>query len=499
MTVFGVPILTFLIFAPIAGAFLLVLFPSGKDTAVRVFSLLVSTFVFAVSVILFLKFEPNAAFQFGENVIWVSRFNIHYHVAVDGISLLLVCLTTFLTPIVILSSWNAVTNRVKSYHMAFLVLEAAIIGAFCALDLFLFYVFWELLLIPMYLIIGVWGGKRRIYAAVKFFLFTAVGSFLMFFAIIYLVVQHQRVTHTLSFYLMDYYHAGLGPEAAFLTFWAFALAFAIKVPLVPVHTWLPDAHVEAPAAGSVILAGVLLKLGCYGFLRFAIPMFPEAFQRSIPVLVFLSVVGIIYGAWVSFAQKDVKKLVAYSSVAHLGFVMLGLFALTTLGVTGAVIQMVNHGLSTGALFLMVGIIYERTHTRQMDDYGGLAAVVPVYSGLFMVVMLSSVGLPGLNGFVGEFLVLIGAFPVYKTAVIVAATGVIFAAVYLLYLVRKVFFGAVNEEKLEGVSDVNLREIVCIGALLVFIVWIGVYPSTFLDKVQPAVESFLQSYQGMVTP
>ncbi|HPR63533.1 MAG TPA: NADH-quinone oxidoreductase subunit M [Thermoanaerobaculia bacterium] len=499
MTFFGVPILSFMIFAPLAGAFLLLFFPRTSETAQRIFSLLVSVVVFAAGVVLFLRFEPNASFQFEENLLWISKFNVHYHLAVDGISLLLIILTALLLPVVILAGWRSISTHVRAYHVAFLVLEAAVIGAFSALDLFLFYIFWELLLIPMYLIIGVWGGKRRIYAAVKFFLFTAVGSFLMFFAILYLVVQHHAATGILTFQLADYVNGDLPTGAAMLCFLAFALAFGIKVPLVPVHTWLPDAHVEAPAGGSIILAGVLLKLGSYGFIRFAIPLFPRAYTASLPWLVVLAVVGITYGAWVSFAQKDVKKLVAYSSVAHLGFVMLGLFAMTSLGVTGSVIQMVNHGLSTGALFLMVGFIYDRTHTRMMEDYGGLAAVMPVFFALFLLVTLSSVGLPGLNGFIGEFLVLAGAFPVFKTATIIATSGVIFAAVYLLYLVRKVFFGAVNTATLEGLQDLSIREIICVLILGIFIVWIGVYPSTFLSRIEPAVQEFLKNYQLWVAP
>jgi NADH-quinone oxidoreductase subunit M len=416
---------------------------------------------------------------------------------VDGISILMVLLTSFLMPIVILSSFRLIDSHVKAYHIAFLLLQAGMLGSFIALDLFLFYVFWELMLLPMYLIIGVWGGKNRIYAAVKFFIYTAAGSFLMFLAILYVVAQRYSITGGLDFGIFNYYPSGLPASAQLLPFLAFTLAFAIKVPMFPVHTWLPDAHTEAPAGGSIILAGVLLKLGAYGLLRFSLPMFPSAAKQCLPWLLGLSVAGILYGAWVCFAQKDLKKLIAYSSVSHLGFVTLGIFALTPAALSGAILQMVNHGLSTGALFLLVGILYERRHTRMMEDYGGLARSVPVLTALFLVVTLSSIGLPGLNGFWGEFLILLGTFQTHPWAAGVAASGVIFAAVYLLTAVRQVFFGKITNDANASLADLDPRELVCTVALIVPIVWIGVYPSALLDRILPSVDLYVKMVRGFL--
>src|SRR5512136_1251767 len=427
-----------------------------------------------LGIVLFFQFDPNLyEMQFAElKARWfdIGGLTVNYSVGMDGISFLLVELTLLLGPVVILSSWSAIQERVKEYHILMLILQTGMIGAFVALDFFLFYVFWELMLIPMYFLIGIWGGGRKIYAALKFFLFTMAGSVLMLVSIVYVVIR---------------------PDLQILLFAAFAVAFAIKVPMFPFHTWLPDAHVEAPTAGSVILAGVLLKMGTYGFIRFAMPLFPYAVFESMTVVMVLALIGIIYGALVSMMQDDVKKLVAYSSVSHLGFVMLGLFALTSAGVQGALIQMVNHGLSTGALFLLVGVIYERRHTRLIAEFGGLSKVMPLYAVFFMVVMLSSVGLPGLNGFVGEFLILIGTYtsniPHAKYYAVLAATGVIFAACYLLWMFQRVMFGPIKNEKNKNLPDLNKREIVYLTMILVFIVWIGVYPKTFLDRSQVTID------------
>jgi NADH-quinone oxidoreductase subunit M len=415
---------------------------------------------------------------------------------VDGISVLLVLLTTFLMPLVILSSWTSVESRWKEFAITMLLLEAGMIGVFVSLDLFLFYVFWEAMLIPMYLIIGIWGGHNRVYAAVKFVLYTLAGSLLMLVAILVLYFQHGAATGVYTFDLPVVARYVLpGGRGQDLMFFAFALAFAIKVPMFPFHTWLPDAHVEAPTAGSVILAGVLLKMGTYGFLRFCLPLFPDASLHYAPWMFVLSVIGIIYGAWVCTVQPDIKKLVAYSSVSHLGFVVLGLFTLTPQGVVGGLIQMVNHGLSTGALFLMVGMIYERRHTRLIADFGGLWKVVPAFSVVFLIVCLSSVGLPGLNGFVGEFLILLGAFQVDRLAAVLATSGIIFAAVYLLWMYQRVCFGEVTHEANRRLTDLSPREWAVLLPVLLFIVWIGIYPTTFTAMTEPSVQSLISQVQS----
>ncbi|HEX9160828.1 MAG TPA: NADH-quinone oxidoreductase subunit M, partial [Thermoanaerobaculia bacterium] len=364
-----------------------------------------------------------------------------------------------------------------------------------ATDLILFYVFFELTLLPMYLVIGVWGGANRIYAAIKFFLFTIAGSLLMLFGIIYIGFQHYHITGVTSFYVKDLYGVGVTPFAQTLLFFAFSLAFAIKVPLFPLHTWLPDAHVEAPTGGSIILAGVMLKMGTYGFLRFVLPYFPEASARYAPLLIALAVIGIIYGALVAWVQPDMKKLVAYSSVSHLGFCVLGIFAMNQTSVEGSILQMVNHGLSTGALFLLVGVIYERRHTRMLADYGGLAKTMPVYATLFVIAVLSSVGLPGLNGFVGEFLILAGSFQTNPRATVIATTGVILAAIYLLWLVQRVFFGPITVEENRHVPEIAWNEIAALVPLIVLMVWIGLYPNTFLRKMGPSVQQLLASVKS----
>jgi NADH-quinone oxidoreductase subunit M len=490
-------LLSVVIFLPAVGAVALALVPRSLESVHRAAALAVAVATFAVSIPLWFRFDGESAdFQFEELVRWLPTLGVSYHVGIDGISLLLVLLTTFLTPLALASAWQAVEDRTKEFGITMLLLETGMLGVFVSLDLFLFFVFWEAMLIPMYLIIGVWGGGNRIYAAVKFVLYTMVGSALMLVAILALYYQHGAATGSYTFDVPALARwvvpPGLGQNLMFL---AFALAFAIKVPLFPFHTWLPDAHVEAPTAGSVILAGVLLKMGTYGFLRFCLPLFPDATRTFAPLIFALAVIGIVYGAWVSTVQPDLKKLVAYSSVSHLGFVMLGLFTLNQQGLVGGVIQMVNHGLSTGALFLMVGMIYERRHTRLIAEFGGLWKVVPAFSALFLVVVLSSVGLPGLNGFVGEFLVLVGAFQVNGWLAAAATTGIIFAAVYLLWMYQRVAFGEVTREANRRLSDLSAREWAVLVPVLVFIVWIGVYPSAFTDKTEATIAALLAQVES----
>ncbi len=449
---------------------------------------------FILSVWLFVSFRTGTAdMQFVERAAWIPQLGISWYVGVDGLSLLLIVLTTFLMIIAIGGSWTAITDRVREYNILFLVLEAGVIGVFSSLDLFLFYVFWEFTLIPMAFLIGVWGHGRRVYAAIKFILFTMFGSTLMLVALLALVFINRSATGTLSFALTDILKTPVPVEIQPILFAAFALAFAIKVPMFPFHTWLPDAHVEAPTAGSVILAGVLLKMGTYGFIRFNMPLFPQAARDYAPLLIGLAIIGIIYGAIVSAVQRDIKSLVAFSSVSHLGFVMLGLFAFNAQGMSGGILQMINHGLSTGALFLLVGMLYERRHTRLIADFGGIAKVMPVYAAFFLIVMFSSVGLPGLNGFVGEFLILTGAFRANVWYAALAATGVVLSAIYLLWMYQRAMNGPVSNDANAHLPDLSRREIALLVALVAFIIWIGVYPRTFLDQMQASVVNLL----GMV--
>jgi NADH-quinone oxidoreductase subunit M len=489
-------LLTLVTFLPAVGAALVLLLPRRQERVTKLLALGTTAVTFAVSLPLYFRFDPGSAdYQFVEQAAWIPSLGVSYHLGVDGISVLLVLLTTFLMPLVVLSSWTAVESRWKEFAVTMLLLETGMVGVFVSLDLFLFYVFWEAMLIPMYLIIGIWGGQNRIYAAVKFVLYTLAGSLLMLVAILVLYFQHGTATGVYTFDLPVLTRYVLpGGRAQDLMFFAFALAFAIKVPMFPFHTWLPDAHVEAPTAGSVILAGVLLKMGTYGFLRFCLPLFPEASLTNAPWMYVLSIIGIIYGAWVCTVQPDLKKLVAYSSVSHLGFVVLGLFTLTAQGMVGGLIQMVNHGLSTGALFLMVGMIYERRHTRLIADFGGLWKVIPAFSAIFLIVCLSSVGLPGLNGFVGEFLILLGAFQVDRVAAVLATSGIIFAAVYLLWMYQRVCFGEVTHEANRGLADLTPREWTVLLPVLLFIVWIGVYPTTFTALTEPSVEALITQVQ-----
>jgi NADH-quinone oxidoreductase subunit M len=492
-----IPLLSVITFLPgIAGLGLLFV-PRRSVGALRIASLAIAIVTFMLSLLLYVGFDADAiGYQFEETRRWMPTFGVSYHVGIDGISLLLVLLTTFLMPLALASTWGVIDDRFKEFVTTMLVLETGMLGVFVSLDLFLFYVFWEAMLIPMYLIIGIWGGPNRVYAAVKFILYTMVGSVLMLVAILALYYQYGAATGRYTFdvpVLAQYVMApGLAQNLMFL---AFALAFAIKVPLFPFHTWLPDAHVEAPTAGSVVLAGVLLKMGTYGFLRFCLPFFPDASLTFGPAVWTLAVIGVIYGAWVSTVQPDMKKLVAYSSVSHLGFVMLGIFTLNQQGLVGGIIQMVNHGLSTGALFLMVGMIYERRHSRLIADFGGLWRVVPAFSALFLVVALSSLGLPGLNGFVGEFLILIGTFQRSPWLAALATSGIIFAAVYLLWMYQRVVFGDVTHEANKSLRDLTTREWAMLVPVVALIVWIGVYPAAFTGKTEATVEALIAQVQA----
>ena len=487
------PILTTLIVLPILGAVLLLLVRDDEQGArvVRGIALIVSLLVFAESLLLWIQFTPTAAgFQFVERHAWIPRFGIAYQVGIDGISLLLVVLTAFLTPIALVGSWGSIHKRLKAFCIFMLLLESAMIGVFVSTDLFLFYVFWDAMLVPMYFLIGVWGYERRIYAAVKFILYTMAGSVLMLLAILGLAYLHSTSAGSYSFDLTRLYELEVPAHLQFWFFLAFALAFAIKVPLFPFHTWLPDAHVEAPTAGSVILAGVLLKMGTYGLVRFAFPLFPNAAEFFAPYLAFLAITGIIYGALVAMVQPDMKKLVAYSSVSHLGFVVLGIAAMNVYGVEGAVYQMLNHGVSTGGLFLIVGMLSDRRHTRLIAEYGGLKKVMPRLVAVFLIVTLSSIGLPGLNGFVGEFLILLGAFRWDAKTAVFAATGVILSATYMLWMFQRVNYGAVSNEKNAALPDLQPREWCAIAPIIVAAVIMGVAPNLFLRSIEPSVERLI---------
>jgi len=490
------PILSTTLWLPLVAAVIVACVPRDSASTIKGLGLLGSLAAFVVSLGLVAGFQDGVpGYQMTEVWDWIPQWGIHYAIGVDGISLWLVLLTTLLTPVVMLSSWNAIHKHPKEYVISFLIMETAMIGFFLANDLILFYVFFELTLLPMYLIIGVWGGQSRIYAAIKFFLFTIAGSLLMLFGIIYIGFQHYHATGLATFYINDLYGTSMSTTAQTLCFFAFSLAFSIKVPLFPLHTWLPDAHVEAPTGGSIILAGVMLKMGTYGFLRVVLPYFPQARVKYAPLLIALSVIGIIYGALVAWVQPDMKKLVAYSSVSHLGFCVLGIFAMNQTAVQGSILQMINHGLSTGALFLLVGVIYERRHTRKLADYGGLARTMPLYATLFIIAMLSSVGLPGLNGFVGEFLILTGTFQTNPRAAVIAATGVILAAIYLLWLVQRVFFGPITVEENRNVPEIAWNEIAALVPLIILMVWIGLYPNTFLRRMEPSVKQLLATVQS----
>ncbi|HUC77337.1 MAG TPA: NADH-quinone oxidoreductase subunit M [Vicinamibacterales bacterium] len=492
------PILSSLVALPVAGALVLFLVrdhDAGGERLAKAVALIVSLLVFAETLLLWSRFNAGSPeFQFVERYDWIPAFGISYAVGVDGISLVLLVLTAFLTPLALLGSWESVHKNTRAFCVVVLLLESAMIGVFVSLDLFLFYVFWDAMLVPMYFLIGIWGYDRRIYAAVKFILYTMAGSVLMLLAILGLAYLHRTSAGSYSFDLRDLYALDVPPHLQFWFFLAFTLAFAIKVPLVPFHTWLPDAHVEAPTAGSVILAGVLLKMGTYGFVRFAFPLFPKAAIFFAPYLGALAVVGIIYGALVAMVQPDMKKLVAYSSVSHLGFVVLGITAMNIQGVQGAVYQMLNHGVSTGGLFLIVGMLSDRRHTRLIAEYGGLKKITPRLVAAFLVVTLSSIGLPGLNGFVGEFLILLGAFRSDPRLAAFAATGVILSATYMLWMFQRVNYGPVRNPKNAELADLAPREWLAIVPIVATAVVMGVFPNVFLRPIEPAVDRMLNQVQ-----
>lgn len=488
-------ILSSVVFLPLLFALIVAVWP--KSSTVRHLALGFSVIEFVLSLALVKQFDPNSAsLQMVEKFTWIERFGIQYFFGIDGISLWLVLLTTFLTPIIILGSWTAITERVKGFHVALFILQTAMLGTFLAMDAVFFYVFWELSLVPMYFMVGIWGGSRRIYATVKFFIYTMAGSVLMLVAIIYMMYLTQEATGHMSASLLDFYQlkipfvGGTFFSLQTLLFFAFALAFAIKVPVFPLHTWLPDAHVEAPTPGSVILAGVMLKMGTYGFMRWVIPLFPEAAEHWGWLFMLIGAVGIVYGALVAMVQPDVKKLVAYSSVSHMGYILLGLFAFNSYGMNGGLYQMLNHGISTGALFLLIGMIYERTHSREISKYGGLAGVLPIYTIFFFIITLSSIAVPMTNGFVGEFLILLGTFAAQPVFAYFAVSGVVLGAVYMLWMFKRVFFGEKGElvkDEHHPLQDLSCREIAVLVPLVIMVFWMGLFPNHFLNYSKASVD------------
>ena len=486
--------LTILTFLPVAGALVMLLFMRKRPNAYKTTAFVTTLLTLGLSIYLATQFKTGtASFQFQEDVSWIGSLGIHYHLGVDGISLLLVILTTLLSTVAMLGTWNSIKDRGLAFFISLLVLESGMIGVFVSMDLFLFYMFWEIQLIPMYFIIGLWGGTRRIYAAIKFFLYTFVGSVLMLVAILTIVWWNSRHNGVLTFDILTLMKAGFPSSVAVWAFAAFFIAFAIKVPMFPVHTWLPDAHTEAPTAGSVILAGVLLKMGVYGMIRFNIGFFPEIAVRAVPVVLILSVIANVYGAVMSLVQTDMKRLVAYSSVSHMGFVTAGLFVFNLQGIEGSVLQMVSHGILTGALFMMVGFFYDRTHTRLIKDYGGMAQPMPVAAAFFSLFVIGSLGLPGLSGFVGEFLILVGTFQYAKVFAVIASVGVILGAAYLLWMYQRTMFQATNEKWL-SLKDLGAREILTLLPLVGMAVWIGIYPNTFLNMLHAPAQNILTQVQ-----
>jgi NADH-quinone oxidoreductase subunit M len=479
--------LSLILFTPLAGALLLLLVNKENVSAIKWIANAVALVGFLISVPLWFWYNPGSGeFQFVERLPWIPSIGAEYFLGVDGLSALLILLTTMMGFIAILSSWGAITERVKEYYIFLLVLQTGMLGAFMALDFLLFFLFWEVMLVPMYFLIGIWGSANRLYSAIKFFLYTLVGSVVMLLGILALYFYNHTLTGVYTFDITQFHRLNVPFELQWWIFLAFFLGFAIKVPMFPFHTWLPDAHTDAPTAGSVILAAVLLKMGTYGFLRFSLPILPEASRYFVPMIAILSIIGIVYGALVALAQKDWKRLVAYSSVSHMALVMLGMFALNPVGITGSIVQQLNHGISTGGLFLLVGVVYERRHTREISEYGGLSKVMPVYAAIFLVMTMSSIGLPTLNGFIGEFLILQGVFVTSKVWAAFAASGVVLGAAYMLYLYQRTMFGKIENPKNEGLFDLSHREFATFAPLLVLAVWMGLYPSPFLRRLETSV-------------
>jgi NADH-quinone oxidoreductase subunit M len=480
--------LSIILFEPLVGALLLLLVNKRNENAIRWIANIFALAGFVIAIPLWWIYNPaDPAFQLVERAPWIPSIGAEYFLGVDGFSTLLILLTTMMGCIAVLSSWTAITERVKEYYIFLLVLQTGMLGAFMALDFLLFFLFWEVMLVPMYFLIGIWGSANRLYSAIKFFLYTLVGSVVMLLGILALYFYHHSVTGVFTFDVTQFHQLNVPFNLQWWIFLAFFLGFAIKVPMFPFHTWLPDAHTDAPTAGSVILAAVLLKMGTYGFLRFSLPILPDASRYFVPMIVVLSIIGIVYGALVALAQKDWKRLVAYSSVSHMAMVMLGMFALNPVGITGSIVQQLNHGISTGALFLIVGIVYERRHTREISEYGGLSKVMPVYAAIFLLMTMSSIGLPTLNGFIGEFLILQGVFIANKIWAAFAASGVVLGAAYMLYLYQRTMFGKVENPKNERLSDLSHREFATFAPLIVLAVWIGLYPKPFLDRLLTSVQ------------
>ena len=494
------PLLSLILFTPLAGALVLLFVNKRNDTLIRWIANGTVWAGFAVSLPLWFWYDGrDPEWQFVEQSPWIPSIGAQYFLGVDGFSVLLILLTTLMGVIAVLSSWTAIRMRVKEYYVFLLMLQTGMIGAFVSLDFLLFFLFWEVMLVPMYFLIGIWGSDNRLYSAIKFFLFTLVGSVIMLLGILAVYFYYHSVTGVYTFDITQFHELNIPYDLQWWIFLAFFLGFAVKVPMFPFHTWLPDAHTDAPTAGSVILAAVLLKMGTYGFIRFSLPILPEATHAFVPAVAALSIIGIIYGALVAMAQRDWKRLVAYSSVSHMGMVMLGMFALTPVGITGSIVQQLNHGISTGALFLIVGIVYERRHTRLIAEYGGLSKVMPVYAAVFLVMTMSSIGLPTLNGFIGEILILQGVFVVQKTWAFVAASGIVLGAAYMLWLYQRTMFGTVTNPKNEDLPDLSLREFATFVPLLILAVWIGLYPKPFLDRLETSVDRVMVRVDSDYTP
>jgi NADH-quinone oxidoreductase subunit M len=493
-------ILSLILFTPLAGALILLLVPKENENAIRWIANITALLGFIISIPLWFWFDPQGTnFQLIERAPWIPSIGAEYFLGVDGLSTLLVLLTTLMGTIAVLSSWTAITERVKEYYIFMLVLQTGMLGAFVSLDFLLFFLFWEVMLVPMYFLIGIWGSANRLYSAIKFFLYTLVGSVVMLLGILALYFYAHSVTGVYSFDVTAFQQLNVPFNLQWWIFLAFFLGFAIKVPMFPFHTWLPDAHTDAPTAGSVILAAVLLKMGTYGFLRFSLPILPEASRHCVPMMVVLSIIGIVYGALVALAQKDWKRLVAYSSVSHMAMVMLGMFALNPVGITGSIVQQLNHGISTGALFLLVGVMYERRHTREISEYGGLSKVMPVYAAVFLIMTMSSIGLPALNGFIGEFLILQGVFVANRVWAAFAASGIVLGAAYMLYLYQRTMFGKVENPKNERLLDMSHREFATFAPLLVLAFWMGLYPAPFLRRLDTSVQHIIARVSPDYTP